>query len=155
MASLLDFVERIRALQDLPPVGSLVLAGTVADDEHSCVLAEALGCAVGDVETAQGSWMFAMTFDDRMVARRIGIVMGLEWSANPAAVKLPVEISDLAVAQHFGLAEADGLGFLRGWWVGEGDDESEWTYWTPTDELLPDGQWQLPAMGDSSFMPRS
>lgn len=145
MASLLDFVERVRTLQDLPLVGAISLSDAVVDDEERCVLALALGCRVGGVETSEGEWPMAMHFPDRLLARRIGIVMGLPWSATPPAVRLPDAIADVAVSHHFGLTEAGELGFLRGWWVPVDEDDGELAFFTPHDELLPDGDWLLPS----------
>src|SRR4051794_38163389 len=125
MASLLDFVERIRTLQDLPLAGAIVLLGTVPDDPEQCVLAAALGAPVGPVGGTgpdDHEWDAALWLSDRLTARRIGIVMGLEWRADPPAVRLPGDVADLAVSQHRGCVEADEIGFLRGWWVPSDDD---------------------------------
>ena len=56
-------------------------------------------------------------FRDRLTARRVGIVMGLEWTPHPAEVRLPDQVIDLAVSQGVGRVEADEDGNLRGWWV--------------------------------------
>lgn len=152
MASLVDFIDRVRTLQDLPPHGAVALAGTDPDDEDACVLAVALGCRVTSVGGDDGGgpeWLYAMRFDDRLLARRIGVVLGLEWRAEPPAVRLPDAVMDLAVSQHLGKVEADDVGFLRGWWVPMGDEgEGEWEYLTPyDDDLLPDAEWKLPSSG--------
>lgn len=147
MASLLDFVERIRVLQDLPPVGAVDLSGTVPDDAERCVLATALGGlvhAVGGTGPDDAVWTSALIVDDRLTARRIGIVMGLEWRADPPAVRLPDEVADLGVAQHYGTVEADDMGFLRCWWIPVDEGERRWTFRTPSDDLLSGDLWQLP-----------
>jgi hypothetical protein len=148
VASLLDFVERIRALQDLPPIGAIELSETVADDAERCLLATALGGtvhAVGwDDPAGDPLWTSALIVADRLTARRIGIVMGLDWRADPPAVRLPDEVADVAVAQHVGAVEADDVGFLRCWWIPLDHGEQRWTFRTPTDDLLPGGLWKLP-----------
>lgn len=148
MASLLEFVERVRALQDLPPVGAIDLAATIPDDAERCVLSTALGGTVHAVgwndQGCDPLWTSALIVEDRLVARRIGIVMGLEWQADPPAVRLPDEVGDLGVAQHWGVVEADDMGFLRCWWVPVDDDQGRWTFRTPTEDLLPGGLWMLP-----------
>lgn len=152
MASLRDFVDRVRTLVDMPPAGPLIVLGTEPDDPKHCVLARNLGieihAGVGGDRHRGGAWPFAMRFRDRLEARRVGIVMDLEWAAQPPVVKLPDPLVDLVVADHFGKVEADDIGFLRGWWVpideGETTDRN-WQFHTPDDpHLLPNGQWHLP-----------
>jgi hypothetical protein len=76
-----------------------------------------------------------MRFEDRLTARRIGVVTGQEWIAEPPEVDLPDALIDLAVASHYDLVEPDEWGFVAGWWVP--DDEAELAWHTPTDELVP------------------
>jgi hypothetical protein len=126
MASLLDFIERVRTLQDLPPLGMVVIAGTLPDDDEACVLAAALGCPVRAVGQGDDEWLYAMCFGDRLVARRVGIIMELPWRAEPPAVRVPDEVADLAVAQHHGRVEGDDIGLLHCWWVPSQDAEEPW-----------------------------
>ena len=143
MASLLDFVERVRVLQDLPATGVIVFAGTEPDDDTRCVLATALGCRVEPRQDDDGDWHYVMCFQDRLLARRIGICMELSWTAEPPTVRLPEAIADLSVAQSHGTAEPDELGLLRCWWVE--DEYSGWHMFTPHDELLGEHGWYPPA----------
>jgi hypothetical protein len=123
------------------------VAGTVPDDENRSILSTALGCTVTSVGGCDGSdpeWLSAMVFEERLVARRIGVVMRLPWRVDPPAVRLPDEIADLRVSEHRGCIEADEVGFLRGWWVPDGENERDWEFITPSDDLVPDGDWQTP-----------
>src|SRR4051794_31171334 len=120
MASLQDFIDRVWTILDMPPAGPLLVVGTEPDDPYRCVLAYNLGLPVLCVPAGgprEPAWDFAIRFDNRLDARRVGIVMDLEWRASPPAVKLPDELIDLVVADHLGKVEADDMGFLRGWWV--------------------------------------
>ncbi len=151
MASLIDFVDRLRILQDLPTRGVVALSGTEVNDDENCLLARALLCRVGTVvgkcTTLDPDWPWAMRFSDRLLTRRVGIIMGLEWLPTPRAVRLPDAVADLGVAQHNGWVEADDLGLLSGWWVPADDQDGatgKWSYLTPyQDDLLPGGDWKL------------
>lgn len=151
MASLMNFVERVRTLQDLPLLGAIVLRGTEADDPDNCVLAQALGASIGSVGAGtpdDPAWpILGLRVKDRLTARRIGIVMDLGWRGDPPAVALPDAVTDLAVSQSRGCVEADEMGFLRGWWVPADPDEATWVFRTPDEELVPDAQWNLPRQG--------
>lgn len=129
---------------DLPPMGGLALAGTLVDDEERCVLATALGCPVRSVGEGDDEWLSAVCVPDRNVARRIGVIMGLPWRAEPPAVRLPDSVADVSVAQHYGAVEADEIGMLRCWWVPETPGGPATRMVTPTDELLDDGSWCRP-----------
>src|SRR4051794_22217881 len=110
MASLQGFVDRVRTLLDMPLAGPLVVTGTEADDPRNCVLARNLGIQIHaglGGNRREGAWSFAMRFSERLEARRVGIVMDLEWTSNPPAVRLPDALVDLVVADHFGKVEAD------------------------------------------------
>ncbi len=138
MVSVLDFINRVRTLQDLGEWGALPLLRTEADDEHHDVVASALGVSVGESEhhdwAAQGRWV--MRFADRLTARRIGIVTGLEWRGDPPEVQLPDALVDLAVSQHLDIVVRDDVGFVRGWWV-PGDDDGMPVFLAVTDPLIP------------------
>lgn len=138
VTSVLDFINRVRTLQNLDEWGALPLLGTEADDERNDVVASALGGPVGESEhpewAAQGRWV--MRLPDRLTARRVGIVTGLEWLPEPPAVRLPDALVDLAVAQHLDVVVHDGIGFVRGWWV-PGDEGGLPVFLTPTDPLIP------------------
>lgn len=144
MASLLDFINRVRTLQDLPAHPAVSLADTEPDDEEKCVLGHALGVPVGGSDAKGRDDKLVMRFNERLVARRVGIVMGLSWTPEPPEVDLPDALVDLTVAQHFGYVEADDIGFLRGWWVPEGPEDTQMCFYTPDDQLLPDADWVLP-----------
>ena len=147
MASLIDFIDRVRVLLDQPALGAVAVLGTVPDDDEHSILPTALGCTVTSVDGTEDDpeWLYAMRFADRLVARRVGIVMGLAWRPDPPAVRLPWEVADLAVAEHYGCVERDEVGFLRGWWVTPDPKKRGWTFITPyDDDLLLDGDWQTP-----------
>lgn len=154
MASLVDFIDRVRTLQDLPPHGVLALTGTEPDNEDACALATALGCRVTSVGGDDGGgpeWLHAMRFDDRLLPRRIGVVLGLDWRADPPAVRLPDAVADVAVSQHMGKVEADDVGLLRGWWVPLGtramEDGRISRHTTKTCSRTPNGSFLRPADG--------
>jgi hypothetical protein len=148
MANLMEWVNRVRTLQDLPAIGAIHVADN-PDDADECVVAGAIGCRVEGLNDVafgrQGrSWEWTMRFDERLLARRVGIVMGLPWLPDPPAVELPVASVDLACAESFGRLETDWLNLLTGWWVPADPAESAWEYLTPEDDLLVDGAWLLP-----------
>jgi hypothetical protein len=136
--SVLDFINRVRVLQDLSQWDALPLIETETDDERGDVVAFALGVPVGESEqpdwATNGRWV--MRFPDGVIARRVGIVCGLEWLADPPEVRLPDALVDLAVSQHHDVVVSDEAGFVRGWWV-PGDEDGMPVFRTPTDPLIP------------------
>jgi len=138
VVSVLDFINRIRTLQQLDEWNALPLLGAEADDEHNDVVAAALGVPVGESEhpdwAAQGHWV--MRFPDRLTARRVGIVCGLAWLPEPPEVRLPDALVDLAVSQHLDVVVRDDVGFVRGWWVPD-EQNGMPVFLTPTDPLIP------------------
>lgn len=147
MASVLDFINRVRTLIDLPETAAVVITGTDPGSDDNCVVAQALGVSIGESEAEGSGEHWVMRFTDRLVARRVGIVMGLRWTADPPEVELPSPIVDLAVSQHFGVLEVDDVGFLRGWWVPAASDHredmraTEWELFTPRDDLIDGRPW--------------
>jgi len=120
MASLIEFAEEVRVLQDLPGLnGVITLAGTERDDVDKGVVPQALGVRVG--QSCKRRWRcrpwWSMFFDDRLTARRVGIVLGLDWCPTGREVRLPWPVVDLEVAASKGLVESDEMGWLAGWWV--------------------------------------
>ena len=145
MASLIDFIDRVRVQLDQPALGAVTVLGTVPDDDDHSILPTALGCTVTSIGGLEDNpeWLFAMCFDDRLVALGVGIVLGLPWRPEPPAVRLPWAVADLAVAEHYGCVERDEVGFLRGWWESSDAERRDWTFVTPyDDDLLPGGDCQ-------------
>jgi hypothetical protein len=140
MASLVDFINRVRTLQDLPKLLAVPVAGTERDDDEKCILASALDVQVCSDEE-RNEWV--MRFSDRRLARRVGIVMGLPWRLDPPEVTLPDPLIDLCVSEHFGFIEADEIGFLKCWWVPQGPDDTDLYPLAPTDDLVDSGDWHL------------
>jgi hypothetical protein len=141
MASLLDFVNRVRTIQDLDEIPYLLLDGTETDDGENCVLARALGVPIYPVD--HGDRM-EMHFRTAQMARRVGVVMYLEWRSDPPAVLLPHEVSDVAVADHLELVRGDEFGVLQSWLVPTGEPTAPWLELTPDDpHLLSEAPWQL------------
>lgn len=47
----------------------------------------------------------------------IPYAVGEPWHSDPHEVRLPDELIDLAVSQHFNVVVSDGRGIVRGWWI--------------------------------------
>lgn len=139
MISVLDFVNRVRALTGASPLPGLPLLGTEPDDEERDVLRSALGVSVGASEhsdwSTQGRWV--MRFHDASNAERVASALGQEWLDEPPEVALPDALVDLAVSEHFAVVVEDDEGWLRGWWAPGDDGHPE--FFTPSDPLVPTG----------------
>ena len=100
-------------------LANLELLTTEADDESHDVVGSALCVPVGESEhpewAERGVWVMRLV--DGLTAARVGVVTGLEWFAEPAEVRLPECLVDLAVSQHFDLVVSDDLGLVDGWWM--------------------------------------
>jgi len=136
--SVLEFVNRVRALQGLPACGGLALRGIAPDGEH-CIISAALGVpidlSVHPEWSARGCWV--MRFARWETAWRVGIGMDLPWLARPPQVCLPDALVDLAVSENLDVVVGDESGFVRGWWVP--DDDGFPCFLTPTEPLIDDG----------------
>jgi hypothetical protein len=143
MASLIDFVNRVRTLQDLPKLPGVWVTDTESDNDERCIVASALGVPVSTSRSPGREEEWVMRFTDRLLARRVGIVMGLSWRPDPPEVALPDALIDLCVAEHFGFIEVGEIGFLKCWWVPQGPDDTDLIPLAPTDELVGDGDWHL------------
>jgi hypothetical protein len=142
MASLLDFVNRVRTIKDLDELQFLMLDGTVTDDVYYCLLGTAIEVPVVSSPGDDGG--FEMQFPDAQMARTVGVVMYLEWDRDRHTVRLPEPVSDVVVAAHFEFVRSDCEGRFIGWLLPTGDREHPWVEMSPTDEnLLPDAQWCL------------
>ncbi len=126
----------------MPVLSAVLVAGTERDDDKKCILASALGVPVSGRDALGQEWV--MRFSDRLVARRVGIVMGLAWRPDPPEVTLPDALVDLCVSEHFGVIEVDDIGFLKCWWVPQGPNGTHLFPFAPTDDLVDDGDWCLP-----------
>lgn len=138
MISVLAYVNWVRALLGSPALPGLPLLGTEADREGRDVLASALGVLIGGSEHRDWSperWM--MRLDDAATAERVATALGQEWVAEPPEVRLPDDLIDLAVSQHYGVVVEDEEGWVRGWWVP--DDDGFPAFVTPEDPLVPAG----------------
>ena len=136
--SVLAYVNRVRALLGSPAVPGLPLLGTDADDEHRGVLGSALGAPIGGSEhPGWSSDRWVMRVDDASTAERVAKELGQDWAGEPPEVTLPDALIDLAVAQHYDVVVEDDEGWVRGWWVPDGDGFPE--FLTPADLLVPSG----------------
>lgn len=145
--SVLDFVNRVRALLGLEVVPDIRLAGTEQDDETNCIVANALGVPVGPSHDDRGGELrWVMRLPDPAVAEMLGLATGLEWRFEPAEVALPEELIDLAVSHHFAAVEGDRRGALSAWWVLDADT-CEWLRCTPTQTMsvTPPRDMRVPA----------
>lgn len=83
-----------------------------------------MGCEVGASEhPAWGETIsFVLRLPDRRTAKLVGICTEQEWVGEQREVVLPDELVDLLVATTNSLTLRNEVGFLRGWFVPEGDD---------------------------------
>jgi hypothetical protein len=111
--SVLEFINRVRAVLRYPALLALPVVGT--DD----VLESALGLGVGGAENMhwelERRWV--MRFDLAWLAERVATALALEWVAEPPEVALPDALIDLAVSEHLEVVVEDDEGWVRGWWV--------------------------------------
>ena len=135
--SVLDYVNRVRALLGSSVLPGLPLLGTEADAEGRDVLGTALGVQIGWSEhpdwAIRERWV--MRFDDASTAARVATALGAEWVAKPPEVVLPDELVDLAVAEHLDVVVEDEEGWVRGWWIPDADGLP--AFLTPNDLLVP------------------
>ena len=131
--SVLDYVNRVRALLGSPVLPGLPLLDTEADAEGHDVLGTALGVPIGGSEhpvwSARDRWV--MRCSDASTAERVATALGSEWVAEPPEVALPDELVDLAVSEHYDVVVEDDEGWVRGWWIP--DDDGLPVFITPND----------------------
>lgn len=139
MISVLDYVNRVRALLGSPVLPGLPLLGTGADAEGRDILGTALGVPIGGSERHDGSFgeRWVMRFDHTSTAERVATALASEWVAEPPEVVLPDELVDLAVAEHYDVVVEGEEGWLRGWWIP--DDDGLPAFRTSSDLLIPSG----------------